>query len=428
MWLSLSGSSECCLCTGRELASAPVPGGVSHHDPAYAAALVSRESALPVDREGKRSRHHRRLETTITVYSLPQFTPIFTSRASWCRSFGQSMTWFFLSQWALSRESVFSAPQPWSGTAPKKTSRRRLRRCRRNSGPCPPSRLSLFAAFWPTAVFAGSSSPLRWSTSACSSLASTPWVLKSIFFCPLVSSSRCVDMHWLCSYNEYESPYSYISPLFSIHLYPPHWSIHHCRSCSPWVAKQGAAGPCLIISWSSPLVLPNMRRSTYLHTELNTSPCSMWMEAPCALIHMLISFPSWGSSLNDTVPTVSHGITLVSKVYCFSKINVIKHACFFQSSAFLSLFIQPHIQLWDRTMLPNDVTKMFFHSICDIDVVQLLLGSKSKRCKFKSTFFLHLNLIVFSVFSLFPSSHFLSWSVFVFMMNTFPAETNVRRY
>lgn len=97
--------SECCLCAGRELASAPVPGGVSHHDPAHAAALVSRESALPVDREGKHSRHHRRLETTTMVYSLPQFTPILTSRASWCRSFGQTMTFFCPSE--LLVESLF---------------------------------------------------------------------------------------------------------------------------------------------------------------------------------------------------------------------------------------------------------------------------------------------------------------------------------
>lgn len=53
--------------TGRALASAPVSGGVSYHDPADAVAMVSRESAVPVDREGERPRHHRRLEGGLLI-------------------------------------------------------------------------------------------------------------------------------------------------------------------------------------------------------------------------------------------------------------------------------------------------------------------------------------------------------------------------
>lgn len=45
---------------GRILASALVRGRVSHGDPADPVAMVSRESTVPVDREGKRPRHHCR--------------------------------------------------------------------------------------------------------------------------------------------------------------------------------------------------------------------------------------------------------------------------------------------------------------------------------------------------------------------------------
>lgn len=64
--------------TGRGLALTLVPGGVSHHDPAGILALVSRESTLSVDRKGKHSRHHYRLETQ----PLETFTLIFTDQSS----------------------------------------------------------------------------------------------------------------------------------------------------------------------------------------------------------------------------------------------------------------------------------------------------------------------------------------------------------
>lgn len=67
IWNSLYKYNIHCMCnkciffhTGGALASAPLPCGVSYHDPADAVAMVSRESAVPVDREGKRSRHHCR--------------------------------------------------------------------------------------------------------------------------------------------------------------------------------------------------------------------------------------------------------------------------------------------------------------------------------------------------------------------------------
>lgn len=48
---------------GRILASALVPGCVSYCDPADAVAMVSRESTVPVDREGKHPCHHCRLQS-----------------------------------------------------------------------------------------------------------------------------------------------------------------------------------------------------------------------------------------------------------------------------------------------------------------------------------------------------------------------------
>lgn len=62
------------FCSGRGLASPPVPGGVSYHNPADTIAMVSRESAVPFDRKGKYARHHCRLERWLII--IPYITYI----------------------------------------------------------------------------------------------------------------------------------------------------------------------------------------------------------------------------------------------------------------------------------------------------------------------------------------------------------------
>lgn len=57
---------------GRILATALVPGRVSHSDPADTVAMVSRESTVPVDREGKQPCHHCRWQSQPFV-DFPNF-------------------------------------------------------------------------------------------------------------------------------------------------------------------------------------------------------------------------------------------------------------------------------------------------------------------------------------------------------------------
>lgn len=68
--------------TGRALASAAVPGCVSYHDPAAAVAMVSRESTVLVDREGRYSRHHRRLESDACYVWLYRLETILVTTCS----------------------------------------------------------------------------------------------------------------------------------------------------------------------------------------------------------------------------------------------------------------------------------------------------------------------------------------------------------
>lgn len=88
----------------------------------------------------------------------------------------------------------------------------------------------------------------------------------------------CVCSHFRCAKTvqllyESERSYCYSSQLCSTHLHLL-LPIHHSPTCSHWVTKQGATGPRLIISWSSLLVLPHIRRSTRPHAKSNTFLCS----------------------------------------------------------------------------------------------------------------------------------------------------------
>lgn len=264
---------------GRGLALTLVPGGVSHHDPAGMLALVSREPTLSVDRKGKHSRHHCRLETR----PLEKFTLMFTNIVQ-----GLSVC---LAAMTTKEPLPLFAPllQLWSGTAIRETSRRRSRRCRRSCGPCPRSRPSLFAACSRTVPSAGSLSPLRWSTSACSSPGLMQWVSKWV---PPPPISLCISKRlWSPS----ERPYYYIPSVVLHFSAPPSSSIHHCPWCSPWVAKQGSSRTTLhyllVLSVS---VTQHEAVHLSAHRVEHISTCSMWMGAPCVPIHMLISFPSRG--------------------------------------------------------------------------------------------------------------------------------------
>lgn len=79
----------------------------------------------------------------------------------------------------------------------------------------------------------------------------------------------CVGVcsHFRCAENvqllyQSESSYCYSSQLHSPHLHL-FLSIHHSPACSHWMPKQGATGLCLIIFWSSPSLLPHIRRFTH---------------------------------------------------------------------------------------------------------------------------------------------------------------------
>lgn len=136
---------------------------------------------------------------------------------------------------------------------------------------------------------------------------------------------------------------------FYLYIIVPH-------AATEWLSR-GATGPCLIISWSSPLVLPNMRQSTYLHIEhifvlplLHVDGSSMHADSHANTI------PQQGyTPLRPTPPAVSDGNTLESKlcVYCCSKINLKTYLLFLGSCSFGILFIQTTYS----SLEPKDVTK-----------------------------------------------------------------------
>lgn len=192
---------------------------------------------------------------------------------------------------------------------------------------------------------------------------------------------------------ESESLNCYSSQLCSTRLHLV-LSIHHSPTCSRWATKQGATGPRLIISWSSLLVLPHIRRSSHPHTKSNTSLFS--------LLHVDGSSTHAGSHANTisqqgytplslTVPAVSDGNTgrlQTSRRIHLSEYPVVlslkwKHACC-SEDLWRILFMQ----ITSSSLAKGDVTKWcqqdVFHSMFNTDFVELLRGSGSTGLRTES--------------------------------------------
>lgn len=150
-----------------------------------------------------------------------------------------------------------------------------------------------------------------------------------------------------------ESSYFYSSQLCSTHLHLL-LSIHHSPTYSHWVTKQGATGPRLIISWSSLLVLPRIRRSTHPHTKWSTS----FLRVDDSSVHV-------GSYANTTPQQgCTHWVPLTlrqdtGRFQTSRQIHVSNSVCavlslewtcllFQRSWAFLFHLYKPHPHRWHR--------------------------------------------------------------------------------